>query len=156
MDLLVNVLAPLWNWNLILKTFLRIRNVYCGNTSASIYNNHYKCVSIYVELWEWKKNTVCIKNRNFFSSQSKSSAVSESDVRSWYVAKTHRTEQHPEISGPSKAAEALGEDMRQLGHVQSLTHVSVMIPFFFFFNMESPSVCPRGPCHAEPYRRYSR
>lgn len=49
-------------------------------------------------------------------------------------------------------AEALRKDMRQLEHGQSLTHVSVMI----FFNMESPSVCPWGPCQAEPYSRYSR
>lgn len=54
---------------------------------------------------------------------------------------------------PSKeAAEALGEDVRQLEHGQRLTHVSVMI----FFNMESPSACPRGPCHAVACGEYSR
>lgn len=42
--------------------------------------------------------------------------------------------------------------MRKRVHGQPLTHVSVMM----FFNMESPSVCPRGPCQAEPYSRYSR
>lgn len=30
------------------------------------------------------------------------------------------------------------------------------LSWFFFFNMESPSVCPWGPCQAEPYSRYSR
>lgn len=56
-----------------------------------------------------------------------------------------------QASVPSKQ-EALGEDARQLEHGQSLTHVSVMI----FFNTESPSVCPRGPCQAEPYSGCSR
>ena len=65
----------------------------------------------------------------------------------------HREEYYG-ISGRRffKGTEALREDMRQLEHRQSLTHVSVMI----FFNMESPSVCPRGPCQAEPYSGYSR
>lgn len=41
--------------------------------------------------------------------------------------------------------------MRQLEYGRSLTHESVML-----FYMESPSVCPQGPCQAEPYSRYSR
>ncbi len=65
----------------------------------------------------------------------------------------HCEEPHHEIPGQRsfKGADALREDVRQLEHCQSLTHVSVMI----FFNMESPSARPRGPCQDEPYSRYS-
>lgn len=66
------------------------------------------------------------------------------------VSLTHRTEQHPEISGPSNAAEALGEDMRQLGHVQSLTHVSVMILFFFFSTWKVHLCVPGVPVMPSP------
>lgn len=48
-----------------------------------------------------------------------------------------------QVSVPSRG-EAMRDDVRQLEHGQCLTHVSVMI----FFNTESPSVWPRGPCQA--------
>lgn len=127
---------------------LGIRNVYCGNTWARIYNNYYKCVSLFVELWEWKKNTVCIENKNIFSSQSKSSAVSESDVRSWYAAKTHRTEQHPEISGPSKQQRHWG---KMWGSWDMCSLLLMCLSWFFVFSTWKVHLCvPEVPVMPSP------